>query len=213
MTIVHHPSEATLAAFAAGTLGEGQALVIATHLFTCPACRSAVRSFEHLRGIALADGEGVPLQADALPRALAAIGSAERAAPPAPPRANAQAGWPGPLSSYPLGKWRRIGGGVQWRSVGVPSGEGTRVFMLKAAPGTRIPDHAHVGLEWTCVLQGAFRHQQGRYGPGDFDEADDSIDHLPVVEDDVECVCLVAVQGAIRFKSWIGRIVQPFVGI
>ena len=211
MTIVHHPSEATLAAFAAGTLEEGHALVIGTHLFTCPACRGAVRSFEHVRGVALADGEGVALKADALSRALAAIATAEPA--PVPPRGNAQAEWPGPLSSYPLGKWRRIGGGVQWRSVGVPAGEGTRVFMLKAAPGTRIPHHAHAGLEWTCVLQGAFSHQQGHYGPGDFDEADDSIDHLPVVEDGVECVCLVAVQGQIRFKSWIGRIVQPFVGI
>ena len=211
MTIVHHPSEVTLAAFAAGTLDEGHALVIGTHLFTCPACRSAVRSFEHLRGVALADGEGVALKADALSRTLAAIASAEPA--PVPPRGGAQAEWAGPLSSYPLGQWRRIGGGVQWRSVGVPAGEGTRVFMLKAAPGTRIPHHAHAGLESTCVLQGAFSHQLGRYGPGDFDEADDTIDHLPVVEDGVECVCLVAVQGQIRFKSWIGRMVQPFVGL
>jgi putative transcriptional regulator len=212
MTIVHHPSAVTLAAFAAGTLDEGHALVIGTHLFTCPACRSAVRSFEHLRGVALAEGEGVPLRADALPRALSSIATAAPA-PTQAARGSAQAERPGPLSSYPLGKWRRIGGGVQWRSVGVPAGEGTRVFMLKAAPGTRIPHHEHAGLEWTCVLQGAFHHQQGRYGPGDFDEADDSIDHLPVVEDDVECVCLVAVQGQIRFKSWIGRMVQPFVRI
>ena len=211
MTIAHHPTDMTLAAFAAGTLDEGRALVVSTHLSTCPACRRAVRSFEHLRGVALADGEGVPLRADALQHALAAVSSAEPR--PAVAREEAREEWPGPLSSYPLGTWRRIGGGVQWRSVGVPAGEGTRVFMLKAAPGTRIPHHAHAGLEWTCVLQGAFSHQNGRYGPGDFDEADDSIDHLPVVEDGVECICLVALQGQIRFKGWIGRLVQPFVRI
>jgi putative transcriptional regulator len=211
MTIAHHPSDMTLAAFAAGTLDEGRALVVSTHLSACSACRAAVRTFERLRGIALADGEGTALEADALQRALAAISSAEP--PPAPRHDGGRAQWPGPLSAYPLGTWCRIGGGVQWRSVGVPADAGTRVFMLKAAPGTRIPHHDHAGLEWTCVLQGAFSHRNGRYGPGDFDEADDTIDHLPVVEDGVECVCIVALQGQIRFKSWIGRMVQPFVRI
>ena len=73
--------------------------------------------------------------------------------------------------------------------------EGTRVFMLKAAPGTRIPHHEHAGIEWTCVLQGAFRHQHGRYGAGDFDEADEAVEHRPVVEDGAECMCLVGVAG------------------
>lgn len=211
MTITRHPSDVTLAAFAAGTLDEGRALIVSMHLCACPACRAAARTFERLRGIALTDGEGAPLKAGALERVLAAISSAEP--PPASLRDGGHAEWPGPLSAYPLGSWRRIGGGVQWRSVGVPAEAGTRVFMLKAAPGTRIPHHDHAGLEWTCVLQGAFSHQQGRYGPGDFDEADDSIDHLPVVEDGEECVCIVALQGQIRFRSWIGRLVQPFVRI
>jgi len=211
VTITHHPSDVTLAAFAAGTLDEGGALVVSTHLSACSACRAAARTFERVRGIALADGEGTALKADALQRALAAISFAEP--PPAPRRDGGPAEWSGPLSAYPLGTWRRIGGGVQWRSVGVPADAGTRVFMLKAAPGTRIPHHGHAGLEWTCVLQGAFSHRNGRYGPGDFDEADDTIDHLPVVENGVECVCVVALQGQIRFKSWIGRMVQPFVRI
>jgi putative transcriptional regulator len=211
MTITRHPSDVTLAAFAAGTLDEGRALVVSTHLCACPACRAAVRTFERLHGIALTDGEGAPLKTGALERALAAISSTEP--PPASARDGVHAEWPGPLSAYPLGRWRRIGGGVQWRSVGVPAEAGTRVFMLKAAPGTRIPHHGHAGLEWTCVLKGAFSHQLGRYGPGDFDEADDSIDHLPVVEDGEECVCIVALQGQIRFRSWIGRLVQPFVRI
>jgi putative transcriptional regulator len=170
-----------------------------------------VRSFERLRGIALEDGEQSPMAADALQRALAAISSDEFPQPVR--RSGTQSEWPAPLASYPLGTWRWIGRGVQWRSVPVPPEQGTRVFMLKAAPGTRIPHHEHAGLEWTCVLQGAFRHQNGRYGAGDFDEADESIDHLPVVEDGIECICLVALQGQIRFKGWIGRLVQPFVRI
>ena len=61
MTIAHHPTDLTLAAFAAGTLDEGRALVVSTHLATCPTCRKAVRSFEHLRGVALQDGEPAAL--------------------------------------------------------------------------------------------------------------------------------------------------------
>lgn len=211
MTILHHPSDTTLARFAAGTLDEARALVVSVHLATCDGCRRAARSFESLRGVALADGEPVAMSPDALQSALAAI-SAETSPQPARQAAR-HSEWPAPLSAYPLGDWRRIGRGVQWREVGVPVRDGVRVFMLKAEPGTRIPRHEHTGIEWTCVLQGAFRHQHGHYGAGDFDEADEAVAHDPVIEDGPECVCLVALQGQIRFTGWIGRLVQPFVRI
>jgi putative transcriptional regulator len=211
MTIAHHPFDQTLAAFAAGALDEGRSLVVSTHLVTCAVCRRAVRSFEQTRGVVLEDAEPVPMAASALQNALRAIASDQP--PPATGPARRQSEYSGPLSAYPLGAWRRIGGHVQWRAVEVPAEQGTRVLMLKAAPGTRIPRHDHAGLEWTCVLEGAFRHDLGRYGPGDFDEADDTIEHQVVVEDGVECVCLVALQGQIRLKSWMGRLIQPFVRI
>jgi putative transcriptional regulator len=212
MTIAHHPTGPTLAAFAAGTLDEGRALVVSTHLVGCAVCRRAVRSFEQLRGIALEDAEPVHLEEGALQRALQQISSGEpaRVIPPDHERSEAR---PTPLSAYSLGAWRRIAPGLQFRPVAVPPTEGTRVFMLKAAPGIRIPHHAHAGLEWTCVLQGAFSHQLGRYGAGDFDEADDTIEHQPVVEDGVECICLVALRGQIQLKSWMGRLIQPFIRI
>jgi putative transcriptional regulator len=85
--------------------------------------------------------------------------------------------------------------------------------MLKAAPGTTLPHHKHTGTEWTCIIQGAFRHEGGRYAEGDFDEADEDIEHTPVIEDGAECICLVALQGELRFQGWIGRMLQPFVRI
>ena len=85
--------------------------------------------------------------------------------------------------------------------------------MLKAEPGTRFPHHRHSSSEWTCVLQGAFRHDHGRYGPGDFDEADETVEHKPVVEEGVACICLVALQGKLEFQGWLGRMLQPFVRI
>ncbi len=148
---------------------------------------------------------------DALEHALRAISADALIVEPRGASAASQA--PNPFAAYPLGAWRRIGGGLRWRSVGVPAEKGTRVFMLKASPGTRIPHHAHAGIEWTCVLQGAFRHELGRYGAGDFDEADEAVEHRPVVEDGEECICLVALQGQIQLKSWMGRLMQPFVRI
>jgi putative transcriptional regulator len=61
------------------------------------------------------------------------------------------------------------------------------------------------------VLEGAFRHEHGRYGPGDFDEADDTVEHHPVVEPERPCICLVAMRGEIVLQGWLGRLLQPFV--
>jgi putative transcriptional regulator len=120
---------------------------------------------------------------------------------------------PAPLDRYAMGPWRWIGRGVQWRSVDVKSDEGVRVFMLKGAPETRLPRHRHTGTEWTCVFEGAFTHALGRYGAGDFDEADESVEHDPTVDAEHGCVCRVALQGHIELQGWLGRLIQPFVRI
>jgi len=112
-----------------------------------------------------------------------------------------------------MGPWRWLGRGVEWRAVDVPSDDAVRVFMLKAKPGTKLPKHRHTGTEWTCVFQGAFRHQLGRYGAGDFDEADESVEHDPVVEEGETCICLVALQGSIELQGFFGRLLQPLVRI
>ena len=127
--------------------------------------------------------------------------------------AGAAGGLQAPLSHYAVGPWRWIGRGVQWRPVEVVSDAGVRVFMLKAAPGTKLPRHRHTGTEWTCVFEGAFTHALGRYGAGDFDEADESVEHDPVVDAEHGCVCLVALQGHIELQGWLGRLIQPFVRI
>jgi putative transcriptional regulator len=211
--IIHHPLDLTLAEFAAGKLDEGRALVVATHLSNCELCREAARSFERMWAVAMEDSEIAPLAADALQRVLQAV-ALERSEGASPARqVSPRPQRPKPLSAYQLGPWRRIGRRIHWRHVEVPRQAGTRVFMLRAAPGTKIPAHSHIGLEWTCVLQGAFTHQLGRYGVGDFDEADEEIEHHPFVEAGEECICLVALQGHIKFKGWLGQLIQSFVRI
>lgn len=216
MTIVHHPSTETLAAFAAGALDEARALVVATHVSLCPHCRAATAAFEQVGGALLAAAEPTAMSAGALEKALQrVIGPIAELAPAerAPIADAADASLPPPLGHYAIGPWRKIARGVAWRPVEVASDEGVRVFMLKAAPGKRIPRHRHTGTEWTCVFEGAFRHDLGRYGAGDFDEADERHEHNPVVENGVPCICLVAMQGGIALQGFVGRLLQPFIRI
>jgi putative transcriptional regulator len=212
MTINHHPTDATLAAYASGTLDQARGLVVATHLSLCAQCRGAIRAFELTGGALLEDAEPVAMSPGALQRAMAALGPLD-VIKPMPVDANVASGLPEPLSRYSMGPWRWIGRGVQWRSVNVPSDDGVRVFMLKGQPGTRLPRHRHTGTEWTCVFEGAFTHDLGRYGAGDFDEADETVEHNPEVDAENGCVCIVALQGHIELQSWLGRLIQPFVRI
>jgi putative transcriptional regulator len=211
MTIKHHPSDATLAAYASGTLDQARGLVVATHVSLCAQCRAAVKKFESVGGAVLEESEPAALSPDALQRAMAALGPLQ-IVQPAIGGENAPE-FPEPLSRYAMGPWRWIGRGVQWRAVDVASDDGVRVFMLKAVPGTRLPRHRHTGTEWTCVFEGAFTHHLGRYGAGDFDEADETVEHDPMVDPEEGCVCLVALQGHIELQGWLGRLIQPFIRI
>lgn len=208
MTITHHPSDETLAAFAAGTLGEARSIVVAAHVSLCSKCRATIHTFEQIGGSMIERTEPTPLRAEALEAALSRLDSNFATAPssllPKPD-------YPDVLSPYAIGPWRWIGPGLYWRKADVHSEDDTRVFMLKAAPGTMLPQHRHAGIEWTCVLEGAFRHEFGRYGPGDFDEADENVEYRPFVERGATCICLVALRGKLELQGWIGRLLQPFV--
>ncbi|MFD9899528.1 ChrR family anti-sigma-E factor [Mesorhizobium sp. NPDC059025] len=201
--ITHHPSEETLALYAAGTLDQARALIVSMHLARCPACREEVARFEAVGGALLEQAPAVAMKADALEVALRLIEN-ERVLPGDTAQAD-------PLDDYALGPWRWVGPGVRQRSVSVPEVDGIKVFMLKAAPGTKLPHHKHSGYEWTCVLEGAFEHAFGRYGPGDFDEADETMEHKPTVCEGEPCICIVALQGNIRLQSRLGRLLQPLI--
>jgi len=211
MTIVHHPSEETLVAFVKGSLCEGNSLVVATHLAHCSVCREEIRDIAELAGGILEQGNATAIAEGTRSGALDKLDHIPMEAHPGP-ITFARADRPmAPLSIYEGCKWQWVGPGVYRQFIDVPNEAGTRVFMLKAAPGTRLPNHRHVGTEWTCILKGAFRHDHGRFGAGDFDEADSSVDHNPFVEEREECICLVALNGHVEMTGWLGRLIQPFV--
>jgi len=213
MTIAHHPEEDLLAAFAAGALDLGQRVAIATHLAACPSCRDFVRAMERVGGALIDEAAPAALAEGALDRTLARIAAEPPPAPPRAPRAphDAPDGLPRFVRAYDFGPWRRVAPGVTTQPILLPEPSPTRVFLLKARGGAKLIEHAHTGVEMTCVLSGAFRHQGGRYGPGDFDFGDDGVHHEPHIEAGAECVSLVAIQGELRWQGIIGRLIQPFV--
>ena len=204
----HLASDETLAGFASGRLDEGMSLVVAAHIELNPASARALRDIEAIGGGVLSRGEVVPMLSSA-EDALARIGDGLGAIAAASERL-LEAGLPRVLEPYALGKWRPIGRGVAMRRVHVP-GADARVFMLRAAPGTWLPEHRHTGNEWTTILAGAYEHEYGRFGRGDFDEANEDHEHHPHVDPVEGCTCIMALMGEVRFKGWLGRLLQPLV--
>jgi putative transcriptional regulator len=169
-----------------------------------------VRAFESVAGTMLGDNEHVDMRPDALNAALKSI--SDLPSGPAARSDTSSAASDAPLSLYPVVPWRWVGRGVWWRPVAIQNEAGeSRALMLKAMPGVCIPGHRHSDAEWTCVLEGAFRHEHGRFAAGDFDEADESVEHHPRIEEGAPCVCLVALSGRVEFNGWIGRLLQPLV--
>jgi putative transcriptional regulator len=185
--------------------------VVAAHLELCSSCQRLLRGLELAAGDHLEQLPATPLAGDALEKMLARLDKTSPAAITSAYISNDLPMRVRALEPYRLGTWKWIGPGVHWRSVSVPATDNSRVFLLKAAPGTRLPHHAHDGTELTVILKGAFTHAGGRFGVGDCDDADDSVDHDPVVETGEECVCLVAMEGNIRLLSFMGRLLQPLI--
>ena len=120
-------------------------------------------------------------------------------------------GLPRFIKGYTLGSWRWVAPRIHVRAIQLPEPSPTRVFLLRSAPGTSLVHHEHTGIELTCVLTGAFAHEGGRFGPGDFDLGDPSIEHEPRVETGPPCICLVAMHGDLKLSGLLGRLMQPFV--
>ena len=212
MKIAHHPEDELLAAYVAGSLDLGQHVAIATHLAACPECRAFVRSLEGVGGALIAEAPPAPVRDDALQRALTRL--SEPAPTPPPPRpacADAPMKLPAFVKRFEFGRWRLVAPRVVLRPIKLPEASPTRVFLLKALAGTKVVEHDHTGFEMTCVLSGGFSHQGGEFRPGDFDFGGASTCHAPEVDDDEDCVSLIAMQGKLVWRGVVGRLIQPFI--
>ena len=210
MTALRQPSEERLLAYAAGTLSPPESVVVATHLSMRPRAARWVETLQAVGGDLLEAIEPAPVGDDLLARTLANL-SATGEDVLAPEPANDMTELPAPLRGYELGPWRWIGPDMHVRDVLAPRDGDCRVILLRIGSGRTTPVHTHQGVELTCVISGAYETDEGRFGPGDFEEADGEVHHRPRTVSDEPCLCVVALDGQIRLDGWIGRLLQPFV--
>ncbi len=215
--IQHHAGDELLLPLAAGRLSAGQALVVSAHLESCTECRARLHSLQALGGALLEQAEPAALEAGAWERTLRRI---DRLAPEAAPAAPAPhpalpegVSWPASLRFCRVSGWRWIGPGVSFARVAGPHDPAASVYLLRIGEGRSLPRHTHGGIELTQVLCGAFDDGRALFGPGDFDAADESVHHQPVVQTGATCVCLAYVGARMRFDGRIASLIGGWIGM
>lgn len=209
--IRHHLSDPLLIAYAAGNLPEAFGLVVATHVSLCDECRARLETFEAVGGAVVESADAVAMSDGCLEAVMARLGVQDVA----PPR-RARGLFPAPLADYVGGdlaavKWRPLGMGV--RQAILPTARGASARLLYIPAGQAVPDHGHRGTELTLVLQGAFRDDSDRFGPGDIEIASEELEHTPVAEAGMDCICLAATDAPLRFRALMPRLMQPIFRI
>ncbi len=209
-----HSFDDILLRHAAGALDAGFSLLVETHLEMSPAAREVHAQFEALGGVLLEEIAPAEVDAAALSKALIALDAEEapvrREATRSPARPAMPRGFtlPAVLARQQIGPWRWIAPGVRSAHIGLSSSSASRAFLIEIAPGVRVPKHGHESDELTCVLRGSFRDGDARYCEGDVSRVDADIKHDILVDSDVPCLCLIAMEGRTRPNSWFGRLYQ-----
>jgi putative transcriptional regulator len=212
---LHHPPEELLLDYAAGSLHEPAALVVATHLALCPDCRRRTRAFEAVGGELLETLPAVPTRGG-VEAVLARLDEPEPAGPAAAALDDETRRLvPEPLRGY-LGAslrdlaWRKVTRGFDQVELPLPRpGYATR--LLRIRPGAALPRHTHGGSESVLVLDGGFSDERGHYARGDLALSDARVVHRPVADPDGDCLCLIVIEGPVKFAGALGRLLNMFV--
>lgn len=205
----HHAPEDLLLAYASGTADEGEALLVASHLTLCPACRDRVAALEAVGGALL---DAAPEEQDGIEALLGAtLDALERPAPAPPPVAHDPDGiLPAPLFAH-LGAFSAL----PWRWF-LPSVEqieldldtpGMPVRLFRLAPDYRVPDHSHVGTESSLVLTGGFTDDEGHFGRGDVCVRGGEV-HRQRIDPGEPCVVLVLADEPLVPHTLRGRLAR-----
>ena len=224
MTISHHLDEATIVGLAAGSLPAAFAIVASCHIDHCPDCRAKVARAQMLGGAVLQEIAPVALSPGASNNLLERLETDDRrtgdAEPAHSPRSDHDDDTLLPpavasLLEVPLTeiKWKRAGRGISTFQIDLGDNAASKLFLMKIAAGRAVPEHGHAGQEVTLILSGAYNDECGRFARWDVADLDPEVEHQPVVEEDEDCICLVAVEKPALFKDLLPRLFQPMVGI
>ncbi|MGI9521307.1 MAG: ChrR family anti-sigma-E factor [Hyphomicrobiaceae bacterium] len=214
MTIKHHLDDATLMSLSAGTLGEALTIVAATHVMACRRCRERVQLLDMIGGELVKDFDEEPVSM------VSSDGGLSRSSDQLS-RAGSdrnETGLPRPLDRI-VGRslasipWKWLGPGVATHVLRLSDGAPGDLRLLRVAPGKKLPEHGHGGIELTHIISGAYRDEFGLFRAGDIADVDEEVEHQPIVEPGEYCICVVASEARARFKSPLSRLVQPLIGM
>jgi putative transcriptional regulator len=184
---LNRPAQTLLAAYAAGTLSEPFAVLVAAHLQMRADRADAVSSLDHERW-PRRPLPGVDQLNVFLPLALRSYVGRHLGAP----------------------EWRTILPGLE--RCRISRDAGAEASFLRCRPGSAIPAHTHKGREAVLVLQGAFHDRSSHYAVGDIAVADDTIDHRPVADGLLACITFVVLEAPVRLTGPFGRLIQRIFG-
>ena len=214
-----HAQDEHLMDYAAGSLAEPSAVLVATHLALCPPCRARVEAFEAVGGALLETLGAEPIDPSLRGSVLAKLdGPVSRTAPAPSPRQpeGVDLRVPEPLRGYLGGgldslAWKRRGPVDEVRILRDHAGITSRLFRIKA--GTAMPQHSHAGSELTLVLTGGFTDRGDHFLRGDVAAADASVDHCPVADPGEDCYCFAVNDAPLRLTGSLSRFLNPFIRI
>ena len=209
--------EEWVVSYAAGSLSEAHALVVASHIDYHPEIQKKLADAEAIGGLFLENNEITTVSDDMFDDILGRLDE-EITTIPQKNDAKSESDLPKSLMDYIDGnlydlKWKAMGPGLsQVRLWTGPNDE--RLWLLRAKAGTTIPMHDHRSLELTLVLQGSYQANGERFKPGMIEVADEHThSHQPIIDEGEECICLVVTEAPIKIHSLIGKVVQPFIGL
>lgn len=209
-SIMHHIPGNLLVAYASGNLSQPLSVAVASHISMCLECRAALETHQAIGGELIETTPDAELSQELKSAVFDLLDM-----PGEPARTYHRSGiYPGPVMEALKGaqpRWKKLGAGVR-QCILSHGGEGS-VRLLHIPPGMAVPDHGHTGLELTLVLQGSFSDEEGQFGVGDIEVADDDIEHTPIADKGEPCICLAATEAPLRFNAFLPRLLQPFFRI
>jgi putative transcriptional regulator len=211
MSITHHPAPESLMSCSAGSMPEAFAAVMASHIAMCPSCRKELAVMERIGTVLFEAIAPTAVACEAQVASVRDLGLRDER------QSRSDGDVPAPLvialgTSLDRVPWKWAGRGVWQHQISLSHECSSSLRLIKVAAGLSLPKHSHSGSELTLVLRGSFRDESGQYAAGDVADVSEEIEHAPIADADQGCICLVATEGKLRFKSRIARFIQPLTG-
>lgn len=214
-----HPTDQTLVGFAQGSLAPNEALLVSAHCDLCPRCQSKVAAvientaddiFNHETTTANYIDNELGNMFDAIVSRPHCEMSHE------PVQTQSQLCVHGKTFSIPpslqrlvanVGDWTQIVGKL-WQAPVSIGGKNLANFIYMEKGGG-VPEHTHIGNEFTLVINGQFSDGVNSYEQGDYVALNQVHTHTPISTSDDGCLVFSVIDEPLQFTSGLAKLINP----